>query len=93
MSPGVPTKIIAAICGLSGFAVALIAGIAADNPADTVLTRAIVAMLVLHILGWIIGSVGERTVVEALAQYKKVNPIPEDNLPGAGNSTIFPGGS
>ena len=73
---------IAAICGLSGFAIALIAGLAADNPADTVLSRAIVAMLVLHILGWIVGSIGERTVVESLNQYKKLNPIPEDKLPG-----------
>ena len=85
MAPGVPTKMIAAICGLSGFA--LIAGLAVDNPAEVVLSRAILCMVVLHILGWILGSIGERTVVESLNQYKKANPIPEDKAPGGGGKS------
>lgn len=76
MQPGVATKIIAAVSGLIAFVVAILAGLAADNPADTILLRAIIAMIVVQALGFFIGAVAERTIDEAALQYQKSNPIP-----------------
>lgn len=76
MQPGVATKIIAAVIGLIAFVVAIIAGLAADNPADTILLRAIVALIVMQAVGFAMGSIGERTMVEAASNYQRNNPVP-----------------
>ena len=81
VSSGVPTKVIAAIGGLAAFAIALVAGLAADNPADVVLFRALVALLVCNVVGWFIGLIGERTIREALDQHARSNPIPAEASP------------
>lgn len=78
MSPGVPTKLAAASLGLAGFAIALVAGLAADNPADVVLGRALVALLLCNLAGWIAGVVAERTVAEGVARYREANPGPDE---------------
>lgn len=67
MSSGVPTRVIAACCALAGFAIAIIVGLAAENPADVVLVRALVALVACKLLGWIIGSIGEWTVRSSIA--------------------------
>lgn len=70
MSPGVPTKVIAANVGLTAFAVALVAGLAADNPLDQIVTRALVAMIVCHVVGYGVGSLMERALRDSLESYK-----------------------
>jgi hypothetical protein len=69
VSPGTPTKVIASSMGLSAFAIATIAGLAADNPAENVLTRAIVSMFVCHVIGIALGMIGERAVREGVEKY------------------------
>lgn len=71
MHPGQATKIGAACCGLAGFAVGVIAGLAVDNPADVVLARAIVAMIVCNIVGWVFGITVERVFKESVSKYGK----------------------
>ncbi len=83
MAPGVASRVIAASCGLSGFAVALIAGLAADNPAEVILGRALVCMLAVQLLGIVIGAVCERTVREAVEKYRGSRPVPEPRVKGA----------
>lgn len=88
-----------ACLGLTGFAVAIIAGLAAGNSPARVLFAAIVSMLVCQIvglgLGWVLGRVA-REHVEA---YRRANPIPvidnADNVENAGKtvSTDGAGGS
>lgn len=78
MAPGVATKVIAASCALAAFAVALIAGLAADNPAYDILLRALFAMILGQIVGWIVGVIGERTINEAVVTYRQANPVPTD---------------
>lgn len=81
MTQGVPTKVIAAACGLGAFAVAVIAGLSADNPADTILMRAIVALVVCNLLGFVVGMVMEHVFSDAIRRYRrKVEPPPSDEL-------------
>lgn len=70
MSPGIPTKIIAANVGLTAFAVALVAGLAADNPLEDIVIRAMIAMMVCHGVGYFVGSVMERALRDSLQEYK-----------------------
>ena len=81
MSSGVPTRVIAAIGGLAAFAIALIAGLAAENPAEVILGRAVVAMFVCHAVAWIIGAVGERTILESLARSEQPGTAPLEEAP------------
>jgi hypothetical protein len=66
LAPGVATKVIAATFGLTAFAVGIVAGMLAGNPAETILIRALVAMVVVQAVGFVVGSIGERTIAEAL---------------------------
>lgn len=68
MSPGIPTRIIAASCGLSGFAVAIVAGLSAGNPAEDVLIQALIALLACNLLGMAVGTIAERTVRDSISE-------------------------
>lgn len=54
---------------------ALIAGLAADNPAETVLLRALIAMFVCQVIGVLVGAVGERVVRDAVREYQDSHPV------------------
>jgi cation transporter-like permease len=70
-----PAKVIASTMGLAGFAVALLAGLGADNPTESILGRAIISLLVCHVVGYALGVVGESAIRRA------VDPDADD-LPG-----------
>ena len=76
MAPGIATKVISASCALTAFSVGIMAGLFTGNPAETILARSLVAMLVGYALGIVVGMIGERTVVEGIRQYEKARPIP-----------------
>ena len=87
MVRGMPTKVIGGCLALGAFAVAIVAGLAADNPADEILSRALIAMAVCYPVGVIIGVVAERAVDEHVRTHIKKNPLggaPED---GSGAET------
>ncbi|MFI4898267.1 MAG: hypothetical protein ACIARR_10625 [Phycisphaerales bacterium JB059] len=71
-----PTRTISAVMGLTAFSLALIAGWAVHNPLDTVLTRAIIAMVVCYAVGQVIGWAASLVVREHLAQHRAANPVP-----------------
>lgn len=83
MAPGIPTKVIGVCAGLTAFSIAMVAGIAADNPAEDVLLRAILAMFACQLIGWIVGAISERIVREALKQYRQSHPINTSSTAGA----------
>lgn len=83
MPPGVPSKVIAATCGLTAFVVAILAGLSVGNPADVVLTRSLLCMAVVYIFGMIIGAVGERTMVEAATRYREASKSTSASIPSA----------
>jgi putative Mn2+ efflux pump MntP len=84
LSGVVPTKLIAAMLGLSAFAIAIVAGLAAGNDASRVLSQAIVCMVVCQMVGWGVGLAGERVVSEYLESYRAARPLPDA---GAGAGT------
>jgi len=72
---GMPAKVFAGCMALSAFAIAIIAGLAADNPSDAILSRALIALVVCYPAGWLIGAVAERAIDEHLRAYARDNPI------------------
>lgn len=74
---GTPSRVIATAVGLSGFAVAVIAGLAAENPAQVVLGRALVSMLVCYVLGQLLGAGAENVVRRRVERYKGEHPVPD----------------
>jgi hypothetical protein len=76
LAPGVVTKVIAATCALVAFVVAILAGLFANNPAETILLRALISLVAANLVGMIVGAIGERTIAEALAKYREDHPIP-----------------
>ena len=68
------SKSIAAAFALAGFCVALVSGLAVDNPLVRTLTGAIVALVVCYIAGSVMGSIIARIADDHLALYKTSNP-------------------
>jgi tetrahydromethanopterin S-methyltransferase subunit C len=86
-SLGIATRVIAASLALAAFAVAIVSGLAAGNPARIVLLNAVVCMIVCQILGLFVGVLAERAVSEHVADYKSARPVPGGPPPRAtGNS-------
>jgi putative Mn2+ efflux pump MntP len=73
---GVTTKLVATAFALCGFAVAVVAGLAAGNPGTRVLGTALICMLLCQCAGMVVGIVGERVVAEYMASYKRRHPLP-----------------
>ncbi len=62
-------KICASCWAMGAFAVAIIAGLAADNPANVILLRATLAMFACYVIGAIAGLVAEYAIEDGLATY------------------------
>ncbi len=75
-------KIISVIVALGAFVVAVVAGLAVENPAWVILTRALIAMLVGQIVGLGAGEVLAYVRRTHTADYIKRNPIPQVSLSG-----------
>lgn len=65
MTTASPTKTIASALALGAFAVAVIAGLAVGNPADVILSRALLSMLCCYAVGAAVATMAVRAVEEA----------------------------
>ena len=84
-------KSVSGACGLTGFAIAILAGLAADNPASVILTRALIAMVACYAVGVFIGLIASRAVREATAIHIAGNPAPAlDDVRRAADSSKPP---
>lgn len=72
-----PTRMISGTLALAGFVIAVIAGMAADNPSSIVLTRALIAMLACNLLGSAIGAVAHWTGTQHVERHIRNTPIPD----------------
>ncbi len=70
------TRLIACSVALCAFVVALLAGLAAGNPTDLVLSRALASLAACFALGSVVGAVADRTVRDAVASHRARNPDP-----------------
>lgn len=71
------TEVIPGACGLAGFAVALLSGLAAERQAISVLIGAIVALLICRLVGTGVASVCSRLAEDAVRRHKDLNPVPD----------------
>lgn len=76
-------KVIASCFALAAFAVAVVAGMAGDNSASHVLSRALIAMILCYPVGLLVGIVCERVIAERVDEHVRDHPLPtpsEDNV-------------
>ena len=78
-----PAKVIAACSGLAGFSIAILAGLAVNNPTDVILLRAVAALFICYVAGGIIGALMDRAVTDAVTDYKTERPLPSETQPTA----------
>ncbi|MFM9958298.1 MAG: hypothetical protein ACKVZJ_09480 [Phycisphaerales bacterium] len=71
-----PGRIIAGCFALCGFSTALFASLGASASAETILLRAIVALLLCFVVGAVVGAVGERCIREGFESYQRNHPVP-----------------
>jgi putative Mn2+ efflux pump MntP len=75
VTSGTSSRLIASCFSLSGFAVAIVAGMAVGNPSNRILTVAICSLIVCHIVGLCAGLIGERIVEEYMKEYRAARPV------------------
>ncbi len=66
-----PSKVIAAVFGLAAFAVAVVAGLWAGNPASTVLIHATIAMVLCQVAGVLVGVACESVIERHAKRYEE----------------------
>ena len=73
-----PSNIIATSFSLIVFASAIAVGIAAKNPAETIMWRAMIAMMFCWPVGFAIGSLAQKTIERNIENYKLAHPVPQE---------------
>ena len=79
-------KVVAGSFALAAFAVGIISGLASENPAAQVLSRALMAMLVCYPIGWVVGLICERVVNTQIESHVQANPAPDSDVRSANNA-------
>ena len=74
---GLSGRVIAGCFALAAFAVAILAGLASENPASSVLGRAVMAMVVCYPVGMVIGMVCDRIILAQVEAQQHANPLLE----------------
>jgi len=72
----IPSGVIATCFALVCFAGAVIVGLAAGNPALTILWRSLLVMLGAWLIGRVVGAIAQRAVDEHVEQYRRQHPLP-----------------
>ena len=75
----IPPTTIAGLFGLAAFAVAILAGLTSGNSAQSVLTRALLAMLACYPIGLAVGMIALRLVDEHVEAHRSANPSEESS--------------
>ncbi|MGQ0627617.1 MAG: hypothetical protein ACT4PL_05895 [Phycisphaerales bacterium] len=81
MFSGSSTKIIAACMALTAFAVAVVAGVAAENGVDVVLTRALWSMGLGGLVGIVIGAAAEAAVATTIRDLSAQGDLSDSSAP------------
>ncbi len=75
---------------LSAFSVAIVSGMLADKPIDSILTNALIAMLIGQIAGYALGRLIGAAYAEALRGFEQSNPIPDLDGEGPSPEEVVP---
>lgn len=73
MSEVSASRAIGACVGLTAFVLALVSGLVSDLPTESIIIRAIAVLLLTQIVGFVCGSLIERTVNDAAQTYRDKN--------------------
>jgi hypothetical protein len=71
-------KSIAAAFALSGFAIAIVSGLAVDNPVTRIMQCALVSMVLCYFAGLVIGAIALRVATEHVESYKAARAVSPD---------------
>ena len=74
---------VGAVFALLAFAVSVVSGLQSANPADTVLGRGLVALVVCYAVGMIAGAILEYVIGLEVRRREAAEPLPEPSLPEA----------
>ena len=75
----IPASTIAGLFALAAFAVAIMAGLASGNPAQSVLMRALLAMVLCYPVGLAVGLIAQQLVQDHVEAHRASHPA--DELP------------
>ena len=68
---------IAGCFALGAFAVAIMAGLGSRNPAASVLTRALMALVFCYPIGLAVGLIAQRVLRGEIEAHRAAHPVPE----------------
>lgn len=77
----IPISSIAACFGMAAFAIAIISGLGAGQPADAILWRAILCAAICYPVGIIVALVGSAAVNEEFRAHQERHPVPDLDAP------------
>jgi len=83
-----PSKLFAAVLGLTAFAIAVASGLLSGHPGQEVLTRAIVSMVVCYPVGSVLGAVAGRAIAEFTGRYQADHPVTDLNTVAAEYASV-----
>ncbi len=69
-------NVVAGCLALTAFVIAITAGLVQDNPATTILARAVAVMIICYPVGLLAGFVCLRTLERNISEYLASNPPP-----------------
>ncbi|MBI1190839.1 MAG: hypothetical protein GC200_09200 [Tepidisphaera sp.] len=75
----VESRHIGVILGLTAFAVAVLCGLAVDNPMDVTLSRALTSLAAGFFVGALLGMVLSHVIKQHVTQYIADRPVPTPN--------------
>ncbi len=95
MNQPFPVRAVAGCLALAAFAIAIMSGLAAGRSTDSIISSALVAMLVGQVVGYLAGLVISRTLLESINAYtaNQGAPAPADVSPQSGNMSGATGAS
>jgi|GEM_PF-3848589 len=70
-----PPHVIAGALGLTGFTIAIIAGMSVGNDASAVLTTAMLCMFGCYIVGLLVGHMAHRVLQAHVEEYRASHPV------------------
>jgi len=78
--PQAAGKVIAGCFALTAFAVAVFAGLLANNPMLDILVRATMSMVICYPLGFLVGLIVEHVVAQHVREFVHANPVPDSSI-------------
>ncbi len=75
----IPARVIASCFSLACFAAAIVVGIHAGNSPQTVLLRASLVMVICWPIGYLVGLVAQRAIIDQINRYKQEHPLPDES--------------